>query len=311
MQDWWNTKRTMKAPSNNPYNNQPIGVFDSGIGGLTVVKELIHHLPHESIIYFGDTARIPYGTKSEKTIQRFALEDSIFLLDHQVKMVIVACNTASAVALPLLQRILPVPVIGVIEAGAKAAIARTRNGRIGLIGTATTIRTRAYHNAIRQLSQGVQILDQACPLLVPLVEEGWIEDDATYLITRRYLLHLQEHQIDTLILGCTHYPLLKPVFRHILGEQVTLIDSGEETARLVAERLKSLQLQAAPTMAPQHRFYISDLPYKFQEIGERFLQQTLPHVETIHFEQFLTGKGTEFWASYEQLMLKKTEELPL
>ncbi len=299
----------MKAPSNTAFTNRPIGVFDSGIGGLTVVKELVRHLPNESIVYFGDTARIPYGTKSEKTIQRFALEDSLFLLDHGVKMIVVACNTASAVALPVLQKLLPVPVIGVIEPGAQAAVQRTRNGRIGIVGTATTIRTRAYHNAIRQLNQTVQILDQACPLLVPLVEEGWIEDEATYLIARRYLLYLQENRIDTLILGCTHYPLLKPVFRNILGDSVVLIDSGEETARVVVEQLHQLGISAAPNHAPQHKFFISDLPYKFQEIGERFLQQSLPHVETVNFDQFLAGKGKDFWASYDQLLTNKTEEL--
>ncbi len=300
----------MKAPSKHPdHDNRPIGIFDSGIGGLTVVKEIMQRLPGESIVYFGDTARIPYGTKSEETIRRFALEDSIFLLEKDVKLIVVACNTASAVSLPFLQHVLDVPVIGVIEPGASAAASRTQNNVIGIVGTTTTIRTQAYHRAIRNHNPFARIIDQPCPLLVPLVEEGWIEDEATYLITHRYLQNLQANAIDTLILGCTHYPLLKPVFAHILGKAVTLIDSGEETARLVARQLKSHNMLASPDHLPSHKFFISDLPYKFQEIGERFLQQSLPHVETINFEEFLTGKGKNFWASYESLLINEKEPM--
>ena len=298
----------MRVPSNTTaHDNRPIGVFDSGIGGLTVVKELMEHLPNESIVYFGDTARIPYGTKSPDTIRRFALENSIFLLEHRVKMIIVACNTASATSLPWLEQWVPVPVIGVIEPGAQAALSATRTRRIGVIGTATTIRSRAYPESIRQRQPHMDIIEQACPLFVPLIEEGWLEEEATFLIARRYLQPLVDSQVDTVVLGCTHYPLLKPVLQHILGPDVTLIDSGQETARVVAQRLTQLGLTAHPDHMPQHRFFISDLPHTFQEIGERFLQRPLPSVETVNFDAFLTGKGQNFWASFQSAFSAKKD----
>ncbi len=282
------------------YDDRPIGVFDSGVGGLTVVKQLMKRLPQESIIYFGDTARIPYGTKSEKIVRRFALEDSFFLLDKGVKAIVVACNTASANAIPLLEKVLPVPVTGVIHPGAEAAVQRTRNGKIGVIGTAATIRSSTYRKEILRLQDGLQIVSQACPLFVPLVEEGWIEDEATYLIARRYLQPMIDNGVDTLILGCTHYPLLKNVIQKIVGPQVNLVDSGVETARVVEELLGEHHLFARPDHLPDHQFFLSDLPYKFQEIAERFLEQSIPHVQTVNFEQFLMEKGETFWKAYEE-----------
>ena len=286
------------------YDNRPIGVFDSGVGGLTVVKQLMKKLPSENIIYFGDTARIPYGTKSEEIVRRFALEDSFFLLEKNVKMVIVACNTASSVAVNMLQTILDVPVIGVIEPGAEAAVRNSRNRKIGVIGTAATIRSSSYRKKVLQSSNKAQVISQACPLFVSLVEEGWIEDEATILIARRYLQTMIENHVDTLILGCTHYPLLKNTIQKVLGDNVRLIDSGVETAITVAKILEEKSMLANPDQIAKNKFYLSDMPYKFQEIAERFLERTIPHVETVNFEQFLMKKGEGFWKKYQEHLLK-------
>ena len=286
------------------YDNRPIGVFDSGVGGLTVVKQLMKKLPSENIIYFGDTARIPYGTKSEEIVRRFALEDSFFLLEKNVKMVVVACNTASSVAVSMLQTILDVPVIGVIEPGAEAAVRNSRNRKIGVIGTAATIRSSSYRKKVLQSSNKAQVISQACPLFVSLVEEGWIEDEATILIARRYLQTMIENHVDTLILGCTHYPLLKNTIQKVLGDNVRLIDSGVETAITVAKILEEKRMLANPDQIAKNKFYLSDMPYKFQEIAERFLERTIPHVETVNFEQFLMKKGEGFWKKYQEHLLK-------
>jgi len=291
-------------PTQQNHDSRPIGVFDSGVGGLTVVKQLMKKLPAEHIIYFGDTARIPYGTKSEEIVRRFALEDSFFLLEKNVKMVVVACNTASSVALPMLQTILDVPVIGVIEPGAEAAVRNSRNRKIGVIGTAATIRSSSYRKRVLENSNKVQVISQACPLFVSLVEEGWIEDEATILIARRYLQTMIENHVDTLILGCTHYPLLKNTIQKVLGDDVQLIDSGVETAITVAKILKEKSLLANPDQIAKNKFYLSDMPYKFQEIAERFLERTIPHVETVNFEQFLMKKGEGFWKKYQEDLLK-------
>ncbi|MCK6619136.1 MAG: glutamate racemase [Calditrichaceae bacterium] len=285
------------VPQSDP---RPIGVFDSGIGGLTVVKQLMSLMPGESIVYFGDTARIPYGSKSVEVVKRFALEDSFFLLEKNVKMIVVACNTASAIAVGFLKEVLPAPITGVIQPGVRAAARRSRKGKIGVIGTTATVRSSAYYRELLGINPRFQVISRACPLLVPLVEEGWIEDEATYLIARRYLQPLIENHIDALILGCTHYPLLKNVIRRIVGEEVALIDSGVETAARVQEMLAENRLFAPPNTAVEHQFYLSDLPYKFQEIGERFLERSLPHVETVNFEEFIMDKGRKFWESFKE-----------
>ncbi len=289
---------------NQNYDDRPIGVFDSGVGGLTVVKQLMKKLPSENIIYFGDTARIPYGTKSEEIVRRFALEDSFFLLEKNVKMVVVACNTASSVAMSMLQSILDVPVIGVIEPGAEAAVRNSSNRKIGVIGTAATIRSSSYRKKVLEKSSKVQVISQACPLFVSLVEEGWIEDEATILIARRYLQSMIENHVDTLILGCTHYPLLKNIIQKVLGDGVQLIDSGVETAKSVEKILKEKSMLANSDQIAKNKFYLSDMPYKFQEIAERFLERTIPHVETVNFEQFLMKKGEGFWKKYQEDLLK-------
>jgi glutamate racemase len=286
-------------------DQRPIGVFDSGVGGLTVVKQLLKKFPRESIVYFGDTARIPYGTKSEEIVRRYALEDSMFLLDKNVKVVVVACNTASAIAVSMLKEILSVPVIGVIEPGAKAAVRYTKNQKIGVIGTAATIRSNSYTKEILALQPEAQIIPQACPLFVPLVEEGWIDDETTYLVAERYLQGLRLNKIDTLILGCTHYPLLRNAIQKTVGKKVKLVDSGVETAEEVELILKKNRLLANMEQTPKNYFYLSDMPYKFQEIAERFLERSIPHVETINFENYILGKGEQFWKKYQTIQIKK------
>ncbi len=283
----------------------PIGIFDSGIGGLTVVKHLMELLPYENIVYFGDTARVPYGTKSEDSVKRFAFEDSHFLLEHNVKIIVVACNTVSATAIHLLKKYLPVPVIGVMMPGAKAAVEKTKNGKIGVIGTSTTIRSEAYKKKIKSLEAQRIVYGQACPLFVPLVEEGLIEDEATRLIAGRYLKPLMENGVDTLILGCTHYPVLKDIINDVTGNKVALVDSGEETAKEVKKFIELHNLDNKQKIKPKIKFYVSDLPHKFQETAERFLHKTIPHIETVDFDQFLVKKGRKFQKEIDNILLER------
>jgi glutamate racemase len=259
----------------------PIGVFDSGIGGLTVVREIIRQLPDESIIYFGDTARVPYGPKSPDTVRRYSREITTYLRDQGVKAVVVACNTATAHALPVLREELPIPVVGVVEPGARAAIATSRGGGIGVIGTKGTIASGAYERAIRALAPDARITARACPLFVPLVEEGWTDAEATILIAREYLSPLATAHVDTLVLGCTHYPLLKPLIESILGGDVRLIDSARETAAEIARVLEERSLRAADGTPARHRFIASDAPQQFLELGQRFLGSAIERVETL------------------------------
>jgi glutamate racemase len=261
----------------------PIGIFDSGIGGLTVVREVVRQLPHERIIYFGDTARVPYGPKSPDTVRRYSREITEYLTSQDVKAIVIACNTATAHALPMLQRELSVPVIGVVEPGARAGVAASRRRELGVIGTAGTIGSRAYESAIRAIAPDAHIVTRACPLLVPLVEEGWLDTEATRLIAREYLAPLQAAGIDTLVLGCTHYPLLKPLLAEILGHEVVLIDSAEETAAETARVLRDRGLLAerADSDAVSHRFIASDAPDHFLRLGQRFLGSAIECVETL------------------------------
>src|SRR4051812_11279781 len=257
----------------------PIGVFDSGIGGLTVAHEVIRQLPHESIVYFGDTARVPYGPKSPDTVRRYSREIAAFLRDQGVKGIVIACNTATAHALETLRSEMDMPVIGVVEPGARAAVAATRQGHIGVIGTAGTIKSGAYERAIRALDPNVMVTPRACPLFVPLVEEGWIDHEATRLVAREYLEPMLEAEIDTLVLGCTHYPLLKPLLREVLGPSVRLIDSAEETAAETARTLAGEHLSALADAEPTYRFVASDDPLQFLQLGQRFLGGTMEGVE--------------------------------
>jgi glutamate racemase len=267
-------------------NPLPLGLFDSGVGGLTVLREVAKQLPNESTLYFGDTARVPYGSKSRDVITRFSLEITQFLLQEKVKMIVVACNTASSFALSALRARFDVPVIGVIAPGAHAALSETKTGRIGVIGTEGTIESQAYSEAIHHLKPDAQVFGQACPLIVPLVEEGWLEKPVALEIVKEYMTPLLTNTIDTLVLGCTHYPLLKNLLSRVAGPGVRLIDSAEETARTVGRELKTLQLEAPAGSPRLRRFFVSDAPDKFEKIGERFLGQPIPGVKRIDISQW-------------------------
>ncbi len=262
-------------------NTQPIGVFDSGVGGLTVVRAMTQNLPHENIVYFGDTARVPYGPKSPQVVREYALQDTDVLLKHKVKLIVIACNTVSAVALDVVQKRAKVPVIGVILPGAEAAIQATKRQRIGIIGTIGTVLSNAYTNAIRQLDPDIKVFSQPCPLFVPLAEEGWVNHKATELIAKEYLFPLTLEKIDTLILGCTHYPILRDVIDRTLKKSVALIDSGEATAVVVKSILKDLKIENQSALKPNLQFFVSDVPHKFTEIGERFLGNKLGKVHRV------------------------------
>jgi len=249
----------------------PIGIFDSGVGGLTVVRQIHRLLPQEDLVYLGDTARVPYGTKSPGTVIRFACEDTQFLIQQNVKAVVVACNTASAWALPTLEKYFPIPLFGVIAPGAEAALRQTRTHRIGVIGTAATCRSQAYLKTIQALDESAQVFSQACPLLVPLVEEGWVRHPVTVAVLREYLAPLLKKNIDTLVLGCTHYPLLKTTIRSLTGKQVALIDSAESCARYVRDRLAQQALLSHRRRAGRIRPFVTDAADHFDTVSKKFL----------------------------------------
>jgi glutamate racemase len=262
-------------------NATPLGVFDSGIGGLTVARALFERLPRESVIYFGDTARVPYGPKSPETVRRYSREILAYLLHRGVKAVVVACNTSTAHALEHLRAHAPVPVVGVIEPGARAAVAATASGRIGVIGTAGTITSGAYERAIKALRPEATVVSQACPLFVPLVEEGWFDHPATALIAREYLQPLERARVDVLVLGCTHYPLLRSLLGQVLGPGVRLIDSAEETANAVCHELETAGMLAPAGGQPTHQFVVSDDEPHFRRVGARFLGEKLQDVAVV------------------------------
>lgn len=263
---------------------QAIGIFDSGVGGLTVLRELTRVLPQEDTIYFGDTARVPYGTKSPDTVIRYSQEIASFLIKRDIKLLVVACNTASAVALPTLRKTLPVPVVGVIEPGAKRAVDVTRSGVVGVIGTSGTIRSSAYSRAIKRLNPSVSVLARPCPLFVPLAEEGWIDNDVARMTAELYLDELKRAGVDTLVLGCTHYPLLKKVIAEVMGPDVTLVDSAEETARTVAGILQDKKMLRPPAEDGNHHYYVTDVPAGFIRVGNRFLGGKLGDVYQVSLE---------------------------
>jgi glutamate racemase len=260
---------------------KPIGVFDSGVGGLTVARELFRQLPAEDIVYFGDTARVPYGIKSKETVIRFSIENLLFLLKYDVKLICVACNTASSVALPILRNHFKVPIVGVITPGAREAVYATQSKRIGVIGTRGTIRSRTYEKEIHQLDPAVKVVTVACPLFVPFVEEGWLTGDVVLAVAREYLKPLKDARVDTVILGCTHYPLLKPVIRKVLGEQVKLIDSAEQVAIEVKKILHTEGLCCRQRKG-KHSFYVSDNPEWFNELAARFLGKSIQSVKKVN-----------------------------
>ncbi|MEW6410320.1 MAG: glutamate racemase [Nitrospirota bacterium] len=260
----------------------PIGIFDSGIGGLTVLKEIKRNLPEEDIVYLGDTARVPYGIRSPETITRYSFEAAAFLMKLNIKMLVVACNTSSAISLNALKRSVSVPVIGVIEPGARAAVNASKTRRIGVIGTEATISSGAYARAIKKISQRAEIVAAACPLFVPLVEEGWFDNEITRLTAELYLSPLKKDNIDTLVLGCTHYPLLKDVIGNIMGDSVSLIDSAIETALQVKDVLKEGGIfKKYISVTPSYEYYVTDSPERFKRIGEMFLGEELKQVKKI------------------------------
>ena len=257
-----------------------IGVFDSGVGGLTVVKELIRQLPNEDIVYFGDTARVPYGIKSKETVIRFSIENILFLLKNEVKLICVACNTVSSFALPVIKRYFKVPIVGVISPGVREAVYATRNKRIGVIGTKGTIKSRAYETEIKQLDPSVKVTATACPLFVPFVEEGCLSGSAVREIAENYLKPLKSAKVDTLILGCTHYPLLKGMIKQVMGKNVTLIDSAEQVSIEVNRILAAEGLLNKAGRGNQH-FYVSDNPEWFSSLAKTFLGRPIKNVKRV------------------------------
>lgn len=271
-----------------------IGIFDSGVGGLTVLRELARALPQEDTIYFGDTARVPYGTKSPDTVIRYSQEIASFLMTRDIKLLVVACNTASAVALPALRRQLPIPVVGVIEPGARRAVEVTKSGVVGVIGTAGTIRSSAYSRAIKRLNPNISVLAKPCPLFVPLAEEGWTDNEIARLTAHQYLDELRQEGVDSLVLGCTHYPLLKKIIAEVMGPAVALVDSAEETARTVAAILQEKKLLRPAAEQGNHHYYVTDVPAGFIRVGNRFLGGKLGDVYQVSLEDCrLTDKEQE------------------
>jgi glutamate racemase len=264
-------------------NSRPIGIFDSGVGGLTVLRAVRQRLPRENIIYLGDTARVPYGTKSRETIERYAVEDAAFLVEKGIKMIVVACNTASAMSRERLRGEFNLPILSVLGPGARMAVRLTRNRRIGVIATEATIESKAYENAIRE-ARGhleLEIFSRACPLFVPLVEEGETDSPITRLVAEKYLAPLREQRIDTLVLGCTHYPLLKKVIAGTIGEEVSLIDSAEATAEETADLLERERLSNQSDERGASQFYVTDAAQRFHRIAENILGEPLPHLDAV------------------------------
>jgi glutamate racemase len=266
-------------------SDKPIGIFDSGVGGLTVAKRIFELLPGEKVIYFGDTGRYPYGPRSPQIVRRFSAQNVEFLLRQKVKFIVVACNTASAVALPELKVNHSVPMIGVIEPGASAAVRTTQNRKVGVIGTVGTISSQAYRKAIHSRSQKTKVFSVACPLFVALAEEGYVNKKATRLIAEEYLTPLVQKGVDTLVLGCTHYPLLKKVISQVMGEKVKLIDSAEETAKEVKTFLASHGLLRRSRGTAFHRFFVSDVPDRFVQVGQRFLKSPIRNAKKIDLDR--------------------------
>lgn len=268
--------------------NKPIGVFDSGIGGLTVVKRLSLALPNEDIVYFGDTARVPYGSKSNATVIDYAIQDTNFLLQKNVKLVVVACNTASSAALAELKKRFNIPIIGMILPGADMALAKTTKGKIGVIGTRATISNQAYSKALKKMDNKVEVFEKACPLFVPLAEEGWTNHKATYEIAKEYLKELKNHHIDTLVLGCTHYPILADVIQDVMGNNVNLIDSGVAAAEAVKIQLRELSLETLSKTHGSLDLFVSDIPNKFQEVAELFLGRKINKPIKVDLEELVS-----------------------
>ncbi len=271
--------------------NASIGVFDSGVGGLTVAREIMRNLPNEHIVYFGDTARVPYGSKSKETIVRYSRQIIRFLQTQDIKAIVIACNTASALALDEVEKELDIPIIGVIKAGARVAVSSTRNRKIGVIGTESTINSHLYEKLIHEEDPKIKVYEKACPLLVPLVEEGWLKDPVTKEVAARYLDELLKEGIDSLILGCTHYPLLRSLIREMVGEEIALVNPAYETAKELEALLKKEHLerpvnpQEAPVKEP-YRFFVSDMAEKFGRFANSILPYDVETIQQINIEEY-------------------------
>ena len=268
-------------------DNRSIGVFDSGLGGLTAVKQIVSELPKENIIYFGDTGRVPYGSRSKETIIKYSKNDINFLLSKNVKMIVIACGTVSSVALPVIKSEVNVPIIGVVEATAEAACRASKNGKIGIIGTAGTIKSNSYARYIKGINEKLQTFSKACPLFVPLVENGHFDTKVSELVVGEYLAEIKEKGIDTLILGCTHYPLLKNTISRFFGKDVTLIDAGQETAKSLKQLLIQNDMCCSGEADGSCEFYVSDNVDGFESLGGMFLEQKIDgKVEKIDIEKY-------------------------
>ena len=267
-------------------NNAPIGVFDSGVGGLTVVREIMRQTPEERIVYFGDTARLPYGSKSREQVLHCVRQIVHFLKEKEVKAIVAACNTASALALDTLEAELDIPVIGVVKPGAKTAVRATRNRRIGVIATHGTIGSELYTRYIHSLDPSIEVFGKACPLFVPLVEEGWTADPITEAVADRYLGELRENGVDTLILGCTHYPLLRRLIGRLMGPSVSLVNPAYETALGLKALLAEAGLSAEPGTVPEHAFYVSDREEMFRSFADSVLDCSVPSAKLVDIEKY-------------------------
>lgn len=268
----------------------PIGVFDSGIGGLTVVREIMARMPYEKMVYLGDTARVPYGVRAPETVRRYALEGARFLLERDIKLLVVACNTVSAVGLSEITAITSIPVLGVIEPGARTACKTTRAGKVGVIGTEATVRSGAYAAAIGREAPGIEVKSKSCPLFVPLVEEGWLEGEVPEMVAAKYLTGLKDWGMDTLVLGCTHYPLLKKMLNNVMGTDMRLIDSAHETALEVESLLRASGMLLADPSDNRGRgtleLCVTDSPEKFAEVGGRFLGSSMDNIKKVELEAY-------------------------
>ena len=268
--------------------NAPVGVFDSGVGGLTVAREIMRNLPSEKIVYFGDTARVPYGSKSKDTVIRYSSQIVHFLREQNVKAIVIACNTASAFALEAVQDKLDIPVLGVIEAGARVAAEETKNKRVGVIGTVGTVGSGIHESYLKRLDPKITVIGKACPLFVPLVEEGWLHDPATVDVASRYLQELKDEQVDTLILGCTHYPLIRSTIQEVMGEKVRLVNPAYETALELKSLLTKMDILSTGEQQAEfpYRFYVSDLADEFKEVANSILPYDVTMTRKIDMEKY-------------------------
>ncbi|MGL5693268.1 MAG: glutamate racemase [Peptostreptococcaceae bacterium] len=268
-------------------DNRPIGVFDSGLGGLTVLKEIIKVLPNENIVYFGDTARVPYGPRSKETIIKYTFQAINFLISKNVKAIVIACNTATARSLKEAQEKYELPIIGVIEAGARTAAYSTKNNVVGVIGTDGTISSKSYNLEIKKINDDIKIMSKACPLFVPIIEEGWANTEVAYLTAKEYLQELLDAGIDSLVLGCTHYPILKRTIGEFVGKDITLVNPAKETAKDLSDILEQKSmLRVDDTELATYEYYVSDIPERFVNIGQQFLKRDMDDVEKIEIQKY-------------------------